>query len=324
MDNTQSYQWLLFTTKLLTLEELEIWCVNHKLQLDKAHCLVEAISLLEAGELCHFNQLIRINIRVQHLAVESSDASVQSVDLSVEWRKLLDSLATEFQCDYCVLPEDFTLRAIQLAVFDMDSTLIPVEVIDELGKEAGVQHQVADITESAMRGELDFNQSFEQRLQLLKGMPDSAVTAVRERLQFNPGVETFLQALNKQDVDIAIASGGFIPFAEQLAKIIKFSAICANQLEFEQGKLTGVIKGPIVNAEMKAEMLGRWRQERGLSISQTMAVGDGANDYLMLNSAGFGVAYKAKPFLKYRADCVLQFSKMDALEDIVSTVINYS
>jgi len=304
MNNANHYTLLLFLTKATKFSSIIQWLESR----------LEAKSEL----------LEHQSLPLQHSASYSSYLNVKvKVDETVDAKGLrttIDELAQVFECDYCLLGANFSLEPIKLTVFDMDSTLIPMEVIDELAEEAGVKKKVAAITELAMRGDLDFNQSFEQRLALLQGMSIKAVEAVREKLRFNVGVEVFLAYLKANQADVAIASGGFIPFAERLSEVTHFDDIRANHLEFENDKLTGRVITPIINAERKAESLRTWRESRQLSVKETMAVGDGANDLLMLQEAGFGVAYKAKPFLRQHADCVIQFAEMNALKDILDVV----
>lgn len=222
--------------------------------------------------------------------------------------------------DYCLLPKNQSYGPFKLAVFDMDSTLIPIEVIDELAVQAGVGEEVAEITEAAMRGELDFNQSLEQRVQQLKGLSVEAIKTVKSQLEFNPGVEAFCRYFLQQCGEIAIASGGFMPFAEELARRLPFSQVRANQLVYANGTLTGKVEYPIVNADVKTESLREWASVAGLKAQQCIAVGDGANDLKMLQEAGIGVAYKAKPTLGKSADCVLNVGYLDSLVDLLPLI----
>lgn len=222
--------------------------------------------------------------------------------------------------DYCILPCEQVYGPFRLAVFDMDSTLIPIEVIDELAVQAGVGEQVAAITEAAMRGELDFNQSLEQRVSQLKGLSVEAIQVVREQLQFNPGVEAFCRYLLEQGGKIAIASGGFMPFAEELRNRLPFSHVAANRLLQDGDKLTGDVEHPIVNADVKADSLKQWMTDEGLVAHNCVAVGDGANDLKMLRQAGIGVAYKAKPTLGQSADCVLNVGFLDSLIELLPII----
>ncbi|WP_223668531.1 phosphoserine phosphatase SerB [Kangiella shandongensis] len=306
MKQYEHYRWLLFSLQPLPLERLELWLRESQEYLNELGIVVKQITECDA--------------RLQHYS--SCNALMMTTEEPDHFRRALSELAQELQCDYCILGQDFYLDKVELAVFDMDSTLIPMEVIDELAKEAGVVSQVAAITEAAMLGELDFNQSFEKRLALLQGMPQDAVEKVLARLCFKPGVEDFLRWVISQGAEVAIASGGFDVFARALSEWIDFSEVRSNQLDFEQGRLTGQACYPIVNGTVKAESLLQWRQARQLKPQATIAVGDGANDLLMLQEAGFGIAYKAKPFLREGADCVLHFADMNALQDIILTVMS--
>lgn len=222
--------------------------------------------------------------------------------------------------DYCLLVKSQMYGPFKLAVFDMDSTLIPIEVIDELAVQAGVGEEVASITESAMRGELDFNQSLEQRVKQLKGLSRQAIGSVISQLEFNPGVESFCQYFVEQGGDIAIASGGFMPFAEELARRLPFIQVKANRLVYGNKALTGEVEYPIVNAEVKANSLTEWALDRGLSAQQCLAVGDGANDLKMLQQAGIGIAFRAKPTLARSADCVLNLGYLDSLVKLLPII----
>lgn len=230
----------------------------------------------------------------------------------VLFKEKLLLLSNQLSFDYFIFSANIALDP-KLVVFDMDSTLIPIEVIDQLAEQHGVKSQVAEITESAMQGILDFNQSFEQRLALLKGMDESAVNKVMMQLRFNLGVEDFCHYLRQNSVEIGIASGGFMPFAIQLAKTISVVEIKANRLDFTNGKLSGEALKPIVNAQIKADSLADWAISRGLKQHQTVAIGDGANDLLMMDKAGLGIAYKAKPKVNLQADGVLKFGQMNDL-----------
>ena len=206
-------------------------------------------------------------------------------------------------------------------VFDMDSTLITMEVIDELAKEAGVGDAVAAITEAAMRGELDFNESLIARVATLKGLPLTVIEQVKKRLQFNDGVEAFAAFARARDCYLAVISGGFTPFAEHVKHALGFQFAQANQLEIDDQGLTGKVAGDIVNAHTKASSLHQLKATQANRSGSVWAVGDGANDALMLEAATLGVAFRAKPALRAKAALALDVSDMRALATIIDALI---
>lgn len=183
----------------------------------------------------------------------------------------------------------------RLICFDMDSTLIETEVIDELAMRAGVGDQVKAITERAMRGEIDFIESFRERVALLKGLDVSVMQDIAEHLPITEGVDRLMYVLKKYGYKIAILSGGFTYFGEYLQKKYGIDYVYANELEVENGKLTGRYVGDVVDGKRKAELLRLIAQVEKVDIAQTIAVGDGANDLPMLGVAGLGIAFHAKP-----------------------------
>ncbi len=186
-------------------------------------------------------------------------------------------------------------RCRRLICFDMDSTLIRTEVIDELAERAGVGAQVREITEQAMRGEIDFTESFKQRVALLKGLDESVMKDIAENLPITEGLERVMTILKRVGFKTAILSGGFTYFGNYLKQRFGFDYVYANELEIEDGRLTGNHLGQIVDGERKAELLRLLCQFENIDIAQSIAVGDGANDLPMLNLAGLGIAFHAKP-----------------------------
>ena len=211
------------------------------------------------------------------------------------------SVAQELNVDIAFQEDSLLRRNRRLAVFDMDSTLIEAEVIDELAKAAGVGEQVAAITERAMAGELDFRASFKERLALLKGLDVGVLDSIGASLRLTEGAETLFAELKRLGYKTAILSGGFTYFAKQLQAKLGIDYVFANELEVVDGKVTGVAVEPIVDAQRKADLLRELAHKEGLRLEQTIAVGDGANDLPMLAIAGLGVAFRAKPLVKQSA-----------------------
>ncbi|MEL6678537.1 MAG: phosphoserine phosphatase SerB [Pseudomonadota bacterium] len=205
-------------------------------------------------------------------------------------------------------------RRKRLLIADMDSTMIPVECIDELADFAGVKDRVADITERAMAGELDFEAALRERVALIKGLPESALQECFDtRIALNPGARTLVQTMNALGAQTALVSGGFTFFTERVAQAAGFATNRANTLLFANGQLTGDVGTPILGRAAKLEAMKRFCAEGGFGPEDAIAVGDGANDLSMVETAGLGVAYRAKPALKAGADAVLDHSDLTAL-----------
>lgn len=185
-----------------------------------------------------------------------------------------------------------------LCVMDVDGTLILEEVIDLLGREAGREEEISQITSRAMRGELDFESSLRKRVSLLEGLPVSVFDTVFNSIHLSPNVQEFISILQKNGLLIGLVSGGFTQIVERLAKFLSISYFSANQLEVKDGLLTGKLVGQIINPEIKKDTLEQWRKEQQLPRERTVAIGDGANDLLMLKSAGLGIAFCGKEVLK--------------------------
>lgn len=205
----------------------------------------------------------------------------------------------------------------RLVAFDMDSTLIQTEVIDELAYAAGVGEKVAAVTAAAMYGELDFKQSLIQRVALLTGLEAQTMHDIAVSLPLTEGVEYLLGTLPRLGYKTAIISSGFDYFARFLQQKLGFDHVYANTLEIRNGKLTGQIRGEIVDGPQKARLLKQIAAQEGFSLQQTVAVGDGANDLFMLDVAGLGVAFNAKPLVRERADRVIANTGLDALLDLL-------
>jgi len=202
----------------------------------------------------------------------------------------------------------------RLLVADMDSTIIGQECIDELADYAGLKAEVAQITERAMRGEIDFSGALRERVRLLAGMDQSELArCLLERVKITSGAEALVQTMRAGGTSCLLVSGGFLTFAEPIAKTVGFDRVRANRLIFAGGKLSGEVGDPIVDAMTKYEALIETREQLGLAREDVMAVGDGANDKLMIEEAGLGIAYKAKPTLVAVADVELKHHGLDAL-----------
>jgi len=229
------------------------------------------------------------------------------------FRTALLVVAGELEVDLALQQDNMYRRNRRLVAFDMDSTLIEAEVIDELATAAGVGEQVSDITERAMRGELDFSESFRERVALLQGLPESALADIVKRIPITEGAEHLIATLNKLGYKTAILSGGFTYFAEQLAKRLGIHYVHANTLDIEDGVVTGRVVGDIVDGARKAELLKQLAAAEGIDLQQVIAVGDGANDLPMLSAAGLGIAFRAKPLVKQRAEQSISTLGLDAI-----------
>ncbi len=216
--------------------------------------------------------------------------------------------------DINLLPEGFDPSQVKLLVTDMDSTLISIECIDEIADFINVKPQVSEITEAAMRGEIDFETSLRRRIALLTGLEENALEHVyNERLQLNPGAEQMLAGLKTSNIKTTLVSGGFTYFTDKLKTRLGLDYTLANTLEFENGKLTGEIHGNIVGAQAKADFLLQKCEELGINPSQTIAMGDGANDLLMMKQAGLSIAYHAKPKVQAQAHTSLNHCGLEGV-----------
>lgn len=244
--------------------------------------------------------------------IDGYDENYAKSCIEISVRGTLDDAARlEFKNELMSLPQtgldisfqkdDIYRRSRRLICFDMDSTLVHTECIDELAERAGVGDQVRAITESAMRGEIDFIESFTRRVALLKGLDESVMEEIARNLPYNEGLERMMRILKRVGYKTAILSGGFTYFAKYLQQKFGFDYVYANDLEIEDGKLTGRYIGDVVDGRRKAELLKLLCQVEGINLSQTVAVGDGANDLQMLSLSGLGIAYHAKPKVKANA-----------------------
>jgi phosphoserine phosphatase len=222
-------------------------------------------------------------------------------------------ISSELDMDVAFQEDSIYRRNRRLVVFDMDSTLIQAEVIDELAKRAGVGEQVAEITESAMRGEIDFTESFKRRVGLLKGLDESVLAEIAENLQLTEGAQRLIGTLKMLGFKTAILSGGFTYFARYLQQRLGIDYVYANNLEIENGKVTGRVTGIVVDGKRKATLLAEIAEKEHIGSEQVIAVGDGANDLPMLSRAGLGVAFHAKPLVKESAQHSLSSIGLDGI-----------
>lgn len=239
-----------------------------------------------------------------------SDYYTLTTEKAFDINVLRESFAFDINC----LPAHFAPEAVRLVIMDMDSTLISIECIDEIADFIGQKAAVADITEAAMRGEIDFETSLRQRVSLLENIPVSALETVYEqKLKLNPGALTMMQTLQQNNIYTALVSGGFSFFTERLQQRLGLDFTQANTLAIADGVLTGDIVGPVCGGQAKADFLQHCCTELGLAPHQTLAMGDGANDLLMMGEAGLSVAYHAKPKVQAQADVQLNHSGLDGI-----------
>ena len=255
---------------------------------------IDRIVRLSRYPITSFELLVSGGTPARLRAVLAAEAAVQHVDVAVQ-------------------PAGLYRRAKRLICMDVDSTLVTGEVIELLAEHAGCQAEVARITERAMAGELDFEQSLRERVALLAGLPVQAIEHVRNHLVLTPGAATVVRTLKRLGYVLAIVSGGFTQITDPLKQRLQLDYAHANTLEIVEGKLTGRLVGPVVDRAAKAEALERFAAIAGVPLSQTVAVGDGANDLDMLARAGLGVAFNAKPAVRRAADTALSVPYLDGI-----------
>ena len=272
---------------------------RHGLNIDAIRRMTGRMSLYEDNQLT--KSCIEISVRgmldeEQYLSFQNDLMSIPSDGLDISFQK-----------------DDIYRRSRRLICFDMDSTLVHTECIDELAARAGVGDQVKAITESAMRGEMDFTESFTKRVALLKGLDVSVMDEIAQNLPYNEGLERTMKILKMVGYKTAILSGGFTYFGKYLQQRFGFDYVYANELEIKDGKLTGRYVGDVVDGRRKADLLRLLCQVEGINLAQSVAVGDGANDLPMISLAGLGIAYHAKPKVKAGAQQSISSIGLDGI-----------
>jgi phosphoserine phosphatase len=258
--------------------------------------------------------------QVDALATLFDSAAVEAIGpgafrlKGVPVREAVASWCEERHIDHAWMPEGRRFADLKLLAMDMDSTLITVECIDELGDLAGKRAEIASITARAMRGELDYPASLRRRVALLAGLQESALERVyAERVRLTPGAQELISECKKQGVKLLLVSGGFTFFVERLKERLGIDYTISNVLEIQNGRLTGEVLGDIVDAEAKAAKFRQVAAELKAEKHQTVAIGDGANDLQMMAEAGVSVAFRAKPVVRAQASCALNWSGLDAV-----------
>lgn len=280
------------------IAELTAVTVNHGLNIDHINRLSGRIPLDALSE--HSNACVEFSVRGI-----PEDIALLRADFM--------ELSTRLEIDIAFQRDTIYRRNRRLVCFDMDSTLIDAEVIDELAKAAGVGEQVSIITEAAMRGEIDFKQSFARRMALLKGLDESVLEDIAGRLRLTEGAEKLISTLKKLGYKTAILSGGFNYFGLYLQQKLGIDYVYANELDIVDGKLTGNVVGTVIDGQRKAELLAMLAEQEGIALEQVIAVGDGANDLPMLSVAGLGIAFRAKPLVKASAEHAISTLGLDAI-----------
>lgn len=288
--------------------------MNLILQAPKQHAVsssaIEAIAALAGGDV----------ERISDARVPDADVwRVAGVSLNEALKASVDAACLQARLDYAFIDADRKLADFRLVAMDMDSTLITIECIDEIADMQGLKPQVAEITEAAMRGEIEFNESLTRRVALLKGLDAGALQRVYdERLQLSPGAENMLKSVQAAGLKTLLVSGGFTFFTDRMKARLNLDYTHANTLEVVDGKLTGKVVGGIVNADEKRATVERVCREIGAEPTQAIVMGDGANDLRMMGISGLSVAFRAKPVVRAQASVGLNFVGLDGILNLLA------
>ncbi len=282
-------------------------------------CLGPKISLPVIGKLTAILSKEKINIqkistiaRKQLECIEMSVSAHKEIN-SRSMRKKLLHLNTEFGIDIAVQDESAYRRPKRLIVMDMDSTLIQVEVIDELAKEVGAGKRVAEITHRAMNGEISFQKSLRERVRLLRGLPEKVLDKVYRRMPYTVGAKALISFLKRSGYRTAVISGGFDYFTSRVKASLQLDYAYSNQLEIKEGLLTGKVLGEIVDGKKKALLMEEISKKEGITLDQVIAIGDGSNDLPMITRAGLGIAFNAKPRVREAAHFSITQKRLDSI-----------
>ncbi len=273
---------------------------------------LEALARRIADSGANIDRIVRLaSYPVTSIELEVSGADPATLTAALAAEAL--SGGPDWAADVAVQPSGLIRRAKRLIVMDVDSTLVQGEVIEMLAARAGVLDEVAEVTAAAMRGELDFAASLRARVALLAGLPESVIDEVRAEITLTPGARTLIRTLRRLDYRCAIVSGGFTQITDMLAADLGLDYAAANTLEIVDGRLTGALVGPVLDRAGKADALRRFAAAEGVPLTQTVAIGDGANDLDMIAAAGLGVAFNAKPVVRSAADTSVSVPFLDAV-----------
>ncbi len=316
---------LLLEARRLNVElDFKIASDNEHLEYDKnfmyaVTCLGEEITAQVVAQISNAISSENVNIeRITQLSqgelgcIEMIVKTNKTINVQDMTRKLL-SISSDFGVDIAVQKEDIFRRSKRLVVMDMDSTLIQVEVIDELAKSAGHGEEVSGITSKAMNGELSFNESLNKRVELLRGLDENILDEIYHNIPFTPGAKKLIKILKKLGYKTAVISGGFTFFTDRLKNELGLDYAFANKLEIKDGKLTGKVLGEIINGEFKAKILEDIADKEDIALDQVVAIGDGANDLLMLDKAGLGIAFNAHKTVREKADYNISQKNLDSI-----------